>query len=406
MKCPQNGFEYHMISFDKDGTERGNDSQDVLSTLSAQPITDLFVMSHGWKGDVPGAELQYNSWFNALHTSASARRDGQTLLVGVHWPSLPFGDETLPVSFAATPPKDFLAAFADDLEALRLAGEVMEEARHSANEITPKARDALVQLARHLGLEDNPAGSPGQDGPALTASAFETSADDQDDVSFGGGLVSGPMNMLVQLSFWEMKKRARTVGEAGVHRFLKQMLETNGTTRVHLMGHSLGSIVVSSAVGGPNASGSLPRPIHSLALVQGAVSLWAYSPKIELANNQPGYFSRLLRGQNIAGPVITTQSTEDTAVGRYYVWGANIDRSVSFAPAKLPRFGGVGTYGIQGRGAAQEFTVSGSTMLPSGKVYEMKPGRVYNLNGSEFIPEHNAISGPEVAQALWSAARS
>ena len=50
--------------------------------------------------------------------------------------------------------------------------------------------------------------------------------------------------------------------------------------RVHLMGHSFGCIVMSSILGGPGAEAALPRAVDSLALVQGAVSLWAFGEDV------------------------------------------------------------------------------------------------------------------------------
>ena len=42
--------------------------------------------------------------------------------------------------------------------------------------------------------------------------------------------------------------------------------QNNPNLRIHLMGHSFGTIVVSSMIGGPNAVGPLPRPVDSVAL--------------------------------------------------------------------------------------------------------------------------------------------
>ena len=32
-----------------------------------------------------------------------------------------------------------------------------------------------------------------------------------------------------------------------------------------------------------------------------------------------------------------------------------------------------------------------------------KPGRIYNLESSRFIPDHSGIDGPQIAHALWQA---
>ena len=42
-------------------------------------------------------------------------------------------------------------------------------------------------------------------------------------------------------------------------------------------------------------------------------------------------------------------------------------------------------------------------MLDERGDYQFKPGRIYNLNGSPFIPDHSGIDGPQVAHTLWQA---
>jgi len=64
----------------------------------------------------------------------------------------------------------------------------------------------------------------------------------------------------------------------------------------------------------------------------------------------------------------------------------------------LPRFGGLGTWGIQGTPLTEK-----QTMLDETGVYAFKPGRIYNLEGSRFIPDHSGIDGPQVAHVLWQA---
>ena len=73
-----------------------------------------------------------------------------------------------------------------------------------------------------------------------------------------------------------MKKRARSIGESGMHGFVADLMTAAPDARIHLMGHSFGCIVVSSIVGGPEARHALPRQVDSVALIQGAVSLWAF----------------------------------------------------------------------------------------------------------------------------------
>ena len=66
--------------------------------------------------------------------------------------------------------------------------------------------------------------------------------------------------------------------------------------------------------------------------------------------------------------------------------------------AALPKFGGIGTWGIQGTALAES-----KEMLDERGDYQFAPGRIYNLNGSRFIPDHSGIDGPQVAHMLWQA---
>jgi hypothetical protein len=42
-------------------------------------------------------------------------------------------------------------------------------------------------------------------------------------------------------------------------------------------------------------------------------------------------------------------------------------------------------------------------MLDEHGDYQFEPGRIYNLNGSSFIPDHSGIDGKQVAHTLWQA---
>jgi hypothetical protein len=55
---------YHLIAYDADGKERTDDpaglmSQWAVKIVKDQPVTDVFLVSHGWRGDIPAAREQY-----------------------------------------------------------------------------------------------------------------------------------------------------------------------------------------------------------------------------------------------------------------------------------------------------------------------------------------------------------
>jgi hypothetical protein len=81
-------------------------------------------------------------------------------------------------------------------------------------------------------------------------------------------------------------------------------------------------------------------------------------------------------------------------------------READFAATELPKYGALGTFGIQGRSG-----VVARNLLPADGTYDFKPDTITNLESSQFIAKgggasgaHSDIDGPEVAHAIWQAA--
>lgn len=427
---PGTDVQYHLLAFDKHGVERveqgGRLSERILDELRGGSYTDVFIISHGWKGDVPAAIEQYDAWIAAMLECPADRarirevRPGfRPLLIGFHWPSLPFGDEELGASYAAVAgvggpggAEPLVELWADRIadtpaarDALRTifaaAGEDIEPDR-----LPPEVVRAYLMLDRESGMgAEGVAGGPDADRePFDPAACYEDARSEAE--SFGGIGLGGLLSPLRQLSFWQMKARARRVGESGGHDLLRSIRAAAPAAHVHLMGHSFGCIVVSAIVAGP--AGSAPVPVDAVLLVQGALSLWSYCGSIPSAPGRPGYFRRLLQDGRVRGPLVTTRSRFDTAVRVLYPKAAGAAGQVDYAPvaARLPRYGGVGTFGIQGEDVQAED-------LPIGPVdgtYDFRAGRVYNLDADGVIRTgggasgaHSDIAHPEVAHAFWSA---
>src|SRR3954452_1144422 len=108
-QIPNTDVRYYLLVFDGDGRERTDDphglmSERIVSALQTShlPVTDVFMMSHGWRADLPSAKRQYTAWIQAMldctddiQRLRAVRPDFRPLLVGLHWPSEPFGDEEL-----------------------------------------------------------------------------------------------------------------------------------------------------------------------------------------------------------------------------------------------------------------------------------------------------------------------
>jgi hypothetical protein len=346
--------------------------------------------------------------------------------IGLHWPSLPFGDEELGADGASfdigeetMAPEALKKTYLDRLhlgpEAGPLLDTIIQEHRKNAAaiELPRSAHDAYAQLAALAGRRSHGPVGPAQppdaeDAPFDPDSAFNT-GNAAAGVDFGrGGILGGILGPLRQLSYWTMKKRARTIGEGGMHRFVADLMNAAPRARVHLMGHSFGCIVVSSIVGGPEAQQKLPRQVDSVALVQGAVSLWAFGEKVQ-NKDLKGYFNPWVQRSAVRGPIIVSRSIHDRAVGLLYPWASAVslsDGSFDVADEDLPLYGAIGAFGIRGYSGV-EF----KDMLEKSGTYGFQPGKVYNLQASNFIKRgdgisgaHSDIDGPEVAHAFWQSA--
>lgn len=427
-RIPQTDIEYGLISFDADGKERPEGttlmSQQLIEKAKQAAVTNVFFFCHGWKGDLPAARDQYNRWIGAFATAPERQRAATVfpnfapLFIGLHWPSQPWGDEELSGSAFGAPEvavspdallRSYLERLGDRPEIRRPLEIIINEARTNIapEELSPQVRQAYLDLNQALGLGSaGVAAPPDADREAFDPeAAFE--AGNEAGASFGGLNLGSLLEPLRGLSYWTMKKRARSIGEGGMHSFLKDV-QNASPTRVHLMGHSFGTIVVSGMLGGPNAKGRLPRPVDSVALVQGAVSLWCYASAIPLGAGGTGYFNPVLGDHKVSGPMIVTRSKHDSAVGVFYPLASQVKGSASFDPVSLPKFGAIGAFGIQGiaDGVRNELK-----MLAADGSYSLEKGKVYNLESSQFIAKkegpsgaHSDIAGPEVAHAIWAAA--
>ena len=191
---PDTTTEYALLSFDADGKERTDDPQGVGGRLSAAILervraaapSHIFLFSHGWKGDVASATDQYNRWIKAMLDRpadlGAMPRPFAPMWIGLHWPSLPFGDEELEAaSFAVgggQSPDEIVATFRERLglgaDAEPLLRTIVDAHQRdaAATELPPDVAAAYVELATRLGYAaDGPGAAPDAEGarfdPAL-----------------------------------------------------------------------------------------------------------------------------------------------------------------------------------------------------------------------------------------------
>ncbi|MGF1494543.1 MAG: hypothetical protein ACFBSC_19275 [Microcoleaceae cyanobacterium] len=476
---PGTNLKYYLVAFDASGNERFDSanpltSDQILQQLQQQPITDIFLISHGWLSDIPAARRQYSHWIQTMLAQTADLEKMRQLrpgffpcLVGLHWPSQPWGEYELTSSAMAVPSKTTTIDSTVNLVDQAVNHLVKQYAERIAD--TPAAHQALevifqsamVNLAPdYLPLEVetayrtlNQEATLGSDGigaaPDADRESFNPdqtySAARQEALSFSGFSWGGLLAPLRTLSFWQMKHRARQIGEVAGFRLLQKLQQVAAPeVKFHLIGHSFGCIFVSGMLQGSGLSSAPIRPVHSLSLLQGALSHWSYCPEIPIQPGVAGYFASV--PQQVQGVMITTQSRFDDALGKWYPLAASaerlVTRSINFADVStaeggsvpladyfagfasdmganalstefmpeltLPEYGAVGIFGAKG-GAG--FKAVEMKMRSPDTSYNFEPGMFYNLNGSEFIrggnePQgaHSDIDQPAVAHAVWEAA--
>jgi hypothetical protein len=417
IEVPGTGLAYHLITFDGRGHEQTEDnrrpSEQASDVLRGGSVTDVFIFSHGWLHDKRKAKKRYDAWVRTMHGQQDLgvlrqQRPGfQPLLVALHWPSQPWGDQRSGRAFGAATLDDPLGDMAwiagtprgrDAFEVLRMA--VRDEARPSDRRVL----DALATLESELDLgHDHPGGPPGADREPFDPERLIQEAAPSGQ-SFGDPTTPRrpPLWRALQfLSFWKMKALALEVGTGGA----RELLETLAAAappdaRLHLVGHSFGGIVVSGMLASADRDGRV-WPAHSITMLQAAMSLWSYCNKVPYPPQTPGYFHPIIGDDRLTGPIITTQSDKDDVIGKVYGLGTRVTRRADFAASwRWPPFGAVGAYGLRGPG----LDVRDDSMHHPGRPYRFSRGVVHNLEATEFIKGHSEISIPAVAYAVWSAA--
>ncbi|BCL39608.1 hypothetical protein [Nostoc sp. MS1] len=424
-------LQYYLIPFDAVGNERDDPqaktSQKILNILSNEPITDVFIFSHGWMSDVNGARQQYNKWIGAMQNNlndiAQIKQvcpEFYPLLIGLYWPSLPWGNEELSSAVSFEPTftsslESLIEEYAQRIADTEISRQALKTVFHAAIEdavpdyMPLEVSQAYEVLNRESGLgNDGEGAAPGSDRLSFDPEGiFE--ATKAEPVEFGQFNFSGILMPLRVLSFWKMKDRARQIGETGGFELLAKLQKaTPNTVRFHLMGHSFGCIVVSAMLAGSKGHNTLVRPVNSVSLVQGALSLWSYCADITVLPGRPGYFHSVVSENKVAGPIITTQTKLDAALGKMYPLAAGIRHQIVFETVELPQFGAVGTFGACGSG----LEVINMKMLSVDESYSFTAGKIYNLDSTQYICDthdgifvgaHNDIAKPEVAHAVWQA---
>ncbi|MBO9648253.1 MAG: hypothetical protein J7605_07055 [Variovorax sp.] len=448
-------FPFWLIEFDKAGALEDAGAIDrLIADLESLKITDLFVFSHGWNNDHAAALALYDRFFGevrkVLNTTPPKSADTRMGVVGIVWPSILWPDDAQsasmnhvmtgggggasmgggpPVPAAQATPAQVLVELRkgyDDAGQLALLGELT-----AALEASPKSEQALkdfrAKLGQLLASESAPALDSKQPDNAegaiarlsdqkwrqllevLGERAMSGQASAGGAAAFGDPfkkLWAGAKDALRVGTYWQMKERAGVVGQKGLGaQLLAQIAAKTGGTRVHLLGHSFGARLVSfSLLGMPSTLEKDRSPVKSLFLLQGAFSHFAFADQLPHDQSRSG----ALKGMavRVDGPLMTTFSQKDLAVGRSYPVAsfANQDDSAA-AQDQVQRWGGMGFDGAQAVSAVVQ------PLAQPGQKYPFAKGKWLNLDGNTVIVHgglpsgaHSDIAHPHTAWAALAAA--
>jgi hypothetical protein len=214
-----------------------------------------------------------------------------------------------------------------------------------------------------------------------------------------GGVQSAFLHLLNFTTYYLMKARAGDVGVKGVKPLIEAIRGLRPDLRLHLMGHSFGCRVVTSAVNALAGGGQL-RP-NTMTLLQGAFSHNGFASKFDGTND--GAFRQVIAQKKVRGPILITHTRNDKAVGIAYPIASRIaGQTASALGDENDIYGGLGSNGAQTQVTTPE-RVTG-TLLEVGGTYPFAAGatssKPYNLKADAFIGGHSDIVKPQVAFAV------
>ena len=150
------------------------------------------------------------------------------------------------------------------------------------------------------------------------------------------------------MSYYEMKNRAGVIGRNGLGPMIGKLAAADPGIRVHLMGHSFGARLVAYSLSGlPQAAAGANSPVKTLFLIQGAFSHFAFAnPVPDILVSGPGALSAF--AGNVNGPLLSTFSAADRAVGWWYPAASMLAHQDAESADDLTyQWGGMGHDGYQ-----------------------------------------------------------
>jgi hypothetical protein len=202
-----------------------------------------------------------------------------------------------------------------------------------------------------------------------------------------------------------MKNRAGIVGRTGLSPLISRLHEAAPGLGVHLLGHSFGARLVSYSLAGlPESQVGSQSPVKSLFLLQGAFSHFTFAEALPFDKKRKGELVGM--ASRVDGPLLTTHSLKDLAVGTAYPLASVIGgQDAADATDTLFRWGAMGHDGAQAVDAKQTQLANAGTAYPfqAGKWINLDANKVI-VNGGPPSGAHSDIVHPQTAWAALAAA--
>lgn len=445
-------FPFFPVQFTKEGAVFQQSDVTALTAGIQSGVTDLFVLAHGWNNNMDDAKGLYAGLMTqqaAQMANVPALAGRSFAICGVLWPSKKFDDQELIPSGAASLNDAVsgvrLRARLDGLSGLIQAkGWPMETADPAAQaridsvkqsigdwENQPAVRRDVVVAIRAL-LPRNAASTEDASDRFLSMNPDQlltnlsralnpppnvphTSGASLDPFSTGavsglggaasfrdvlGGINSAFLHLLNFTTYYLMKARAGDVGVNGVKPLIETIRAARPPLRIHLIGHSFGCRVITSAVSALGTADAL-KP-NTMSLLQGAFSHNGFSSNFN-GSGTDGAFRNVVAQKKVRGPILISHTRNDKAVGVAYPIASRIAGQAAAALGdENDIFGGMGSNGAQNQSTTPERVVG--TMLDPGGSYPFAAGatssKPYNLKADAFITGHSDIVRPQVAFAV------
>lgn len=408
----------YALEYDKGGNAMSPRTTDhLIAALQSGTITDLILYSHGWNNDFLVASERYEKFLEGVsqtavdhpgHLPAAFR----PAFLGIVWPSTAL---TLPSERAPHIAGGDAEEFAELLDGLDAQARANMEAKLVSGKPMDEAelRALAERLAPQLAISgDRDEGTGDLSAEDLVAAAKATVGVAPPDDHSGGGfgdyepaddglgaaglLDFDPRGVLRVFTVLQMKDRAGIVGQNGVALTARRVLDETGA-RLHLVGHSYGAKVVTTALVNSGAG----RRVQSALLLQPAINHLAFAP--DIGDGTAGRFRPAF--DMCVHPIYATYSRNDKALYRLFHLAARRHKDIGEAQmgaGSVSRYAALGGYGPQEYLAGE---VANIAIPAAGIPYPALDGgvRLLALNGATGIDGHGDVNTPFTYWAMLDA---